>query len=282
MIRIVGDSQDAARVQVRGACVGSVAVLIFGQRFTEAWPRADVHPPHAHRDGADRDALVLCGSLHDRVVNADLGQLGVHLFEHSLLSGRAPSLTDAVDAFVRGALEPLQRFEELLGRKDEHAAVPSERSRVEILLCGLGIRLLDKALGDVSSLEPGDGSAALHIAVGGGGMRGHDGKGHKARRILFHQLKAQDDFSPELVLRFDDVVRGQHGEHSVGVLFGEHRGREADGVDRVAPHRLAENLLIGETRQHLVNERAMRLTRTQQPAVGLYDTLEAVDGQAQQ
>ena len=61
------------------------AVLVLDQCLAEAGPVADVHPPHAQGDGADAELVVPRRRFHDRVVDAGLGQLRVHRFEHGLL-----------------------------------------------------------------------------------------------------------------------------------------------------------------------------------------------------
>ena len=61
--------------------------------------------------------------------------------------------------------------------------------------------------------------------------------------LSLDQRIAGADDRLEPVDRLDDVVGREDADHRLRVAPGEHRRAEADGVERVAPARLAEELL---------------------------------------
>jgi hypothetical protein len=220
-------------------------------------------------------AISLSLAADHGIVDAGLGQRRIDLAEDAPLTRRAPRLGDGGEPLVRAGLESRQGRHEALGREHEHAAVPSEGAGVEIPLSGLGVRLLNESLGDVCTEEAGDGLAALDVAVRRRRARGHDRERDEAVAVILDELEAKLEPAPELVQRLDDVVGGQHDKDRLGVAFGQHRRRQAHGVDGVAPDGLPEDLLVRKVRQRAADRVAVGFGGADEPVLGRNDTFHA-------
>jgi hypothetical protein len=78
------------------------------------------------------------------------------------------------------------------------------------------------------------------------------------------------------------VIGREDDERGVLVELLEHGGREADGVHGVAPHRLAEDAVVGELREGLADLGAELLAGADEPPLGRHEPLDPRRGDLQQ
>src|SRR5205823_4557817 len=134
---------------------------------------------------------------------------------------------------------------------DEDAAVPEVFAGADVLLGGLGVGLLLELpdAEDADALALGELGPAVDVAVAGGGEGGDDAEGDQGVRVLLGDLGGDVGGAAELLHRLDDVVGGGDQHDRVGVVPGDQGGAQADARRRVAPARLADDVVGGQLGQ---------------------------------
>ena len=84
--------------------------------------------------------------------------------------------------------------------------------------------------------------AKFQIAVAGGGARRRDAERQQRLGMPLDNGISGIDNRTELIDRLDDVIGREDADSRLGVAAGKNRRAESDGVERVAPARLAEKL----------------------------------------
>ena len=119
--------------------------------------------------------------------------------------------------------------------------------------------------------------AKFQVAVAGGRAGRRNAEGHQRLGMLLDQRIARADDRLEPIDRLDDVVGGEDADDRLGIAPGEHGGAEPDGVERVAPARLAEELVRAKLRQRPANRLGVRLSGADEAPLGRQQPFEPLE-----
>ena len=277
MVRIVANHQVLSAVHQKGAPGGGPVALLVGiQRLPIRRPPAHVQPLDGHRHRRHRHPIVRRGGLHHRKIDADLLKRRVNFAQNGLLPGRAPRLADLHQARMDLRPVTLDARQQRRRTPNEHAAVPGVPPRLHVPGSRGSVRLLHKLHGGQCLAEPFQRLAHLDVAVARGGVRGPNAERHQCGGQRLGDPKTQVHALPKHVDRLDQMVGREHGDHRLGVLLAGNHRRQAHRRQRVAPLRLAKDLLVAKARHGPANRPAVLLTRRDQPTLGIDQVVEPI------
>ena len=160
---------------------------------------------------------------------------------------------------------------------EEHAGIPAEASRGQILLSVFELGLFAEALHlERRSTTGGEARRELHVAIAGLGPTGLNAQHHHLA-LLGTRVGGADELEEALGLG-DDVVRGKDAHDGVGIQLADQVGGEADGGGGVALGRFGEDLALGDAGQLLDDLRTQGGIGEHEDALGRQHFPQAVDG----